>query len=225
MIWGLLILLAAPFVLTQPAFIELLDFSESGQIGDTIGGITAPIVSFIGAVLIYYSFEQQIEANKIQREALNIEIKQNRDRYSFDILDKHYTEIKTEFDKIVYKRGSGERLKGEDALDAYSDDLNRLGDEFHLEGIEFEYHLSFLALLINSFIEELKASELPHDTKKYLYKKFYYFYTSKIEFYFDRLVSDTNDLENFYNLNIELSEVTENIKAAAFEFDVDSPNS
>ena len=40
-----------------------LDFSNTGQIGDTIGGLTAPFVGVFGAVLVYISFLKQVEAN------------------------------------------------------------------------------------------------------------------------------------------------------------------
>jgi len=40
-------------------------FSNTGQIGDTIGGITAPFIGILGAILIFYSFMAQVYANKI----------------------------------------------------------------------------------------------------------------------------------------------------------------
>lgn len=40
-------------------------FNNSGQIGDTIGGITAPFIGLVGAALIFYSFMAQVYANKI----------------------------------------------------------------------------------------------------------------------------------------------------------------
>jgi hypothetical protein len=40
-------------------------FNNSGQIGDTIGGITAPFIGILGAILIFYSFMAQVYANKI----------------------------------------------------------------------------------------------------------------------------------------------------------------
>lgn len=43
-----------------------LDFlKETGPIGDTIGGLTAPIIGLIGSLLVYYSFKAQLRANKI----------------------------------------------------------------------------------------------------------------------------------------------------------------
>ena len=58
--------LCLPAILNRPTIfgIEALDFSNSGQIGDTIGGITAPFFNLIAAVLIYLSFKEQTKANE-----------------------------------------------------------------------------------------------------------------------------------------------------------------
>ena len=44
-------------------FPEIFSFEDTGEIGDTIGGITAPFLSFFGAILIYLALKAQIEAN------------------------------------------------------------------------------------------------------------------------------------------------------------------
>lgn len=47
----------------------------TGVIGDTIGGLTAPIIGGISAILVFYSFQEQLKANNIQRKALEQEHK------------------------------------------------------------------------------------------------------------------------------------------------------
>lgn len=44
-----------------------ISFLNTGQIGDTIGGISAPFVSLLAAFLVYKSFVAQIQANQDQR--------------------------------------------------------------------------------------------------------------------------------------------------------------
>ncbi|WP_425659147.1 hypothetical protein [Tenacibaculum ascidiaceicola] len=39
--------------------------AETGAIGDTIGGITAPFVNLLAAFLVWISFREQVEANKL----------------------------------------------------------------------------------------------------------------------------------------------------------------
>lgn len=64
------LIIGATFVFITPmiftSFSLWFDFTDTGQIGDTIGGITAPIVGFVGAILIYLSFNAQLNANQIQ---------------------------------------------------------------------------------------------------------------------------------------------------------------
>ena len=44
------------------------DFTETGQIGDTIGGITAPIVGLLSIWLLYITFREQQKFNARQEE-------------------------------------------------------------------------------------------------------------------------------------------------------------
>lgn len=52
-----------PALLTQIK-VGIVDFSDSGPVGDTIGGITTPFISLLGSILVYLAFKEQIKANK-----------------------------------------------------------------------------------------------------------------------------------------------------------------
>lgn len=79
---GVIITIVAPWLFTKPG---LINFSDTGQIGDTIGGITAPISSILGAVLVYLALGEQVKANKIiqqqidesKRESTDIQLTQH----------------------------------------------------------------------------------------------------------------------------------------------------
>lgn len=60
---GIIVMFFAPYLFTTFFYIN---FKDTGQIGDTIGGILSPLVNLIGAVLVYLSFQQQIISNNIQ---------------------------------------------------------------------------------------------------------------------------------------------------------------
>jgi hypothetical protein len=65
--WVIIIILLvftffAPILFTS---FNIVDFSNTGEIGDTIGGITAPFVNLVAAFLVYISFREQIKANKL----------------------------------------------------------------------------------------------------------------------------------------------------------------
>jgi len=61
LITGIIGIVAAPLLFTSSGF----SFAETGDIGDTIGGITAPIASLVGSVLVFLALKGQIVANKI----------------------------------------------------------------------------------------------------------------------------------------------------------------
>jgi len=75
--FGIFLIFISLYIFTRPAIFKSWNFANTGQIGDTIGGITAPIINLIGAFLVYISFQTQINANRIQAQALEDEKKRN----------------------------------------------------------------------------------------------------------------------------------------------------
>lgn len=63
LIGGGVLIVFAPWLLAIKC--NLISFADTGEIGDTIGGITAPIVNFMGALLVYYALRAQINANAL----------------------------------------------------------------------------------------------------------------------------------------------------------------
>lgn len=57
-----------PALLTRPNFCSWFDFSETGQIGDTIAGITAPIIGLISIYLLVRTLNEQLAFNKLQAD-------------------------------------------------------------------------------------------------------------------------------------------------------------
>ena len=181
--------LCFPFVVIQLP--TLIWFSGKGDIGNAIGGITSPFVGLIGAILVYLSFEQQIEANRIQRLALRSQLIQEQRKGEYVLLEKHLAEIKDEFYKLRYRRPKQVYqtnhlqlegiYKGEDALAAYSADLNKNGHGVSEDLIEFEYGVRYLVLLAGSFEEQLRTAIITEEKKIFFAKKFIYFYEAKIK--------------------------------------------
>ncbi len=88
-----------PWLFTQTTF-SIHNFSiNTGIIGDTIGGITAPFINGISAILVYVAFKEQIKANEKQREQF---LKQDNDSklqsfesFFFIMIDNQYKLIET----------------------------------------------------------------------------------------------------------------------------------
>ncbi len=90
---GTFLVLVAPFLLSRD--IGLPPFTQgTASVGDTIGGITSPIVGIMGAVLVYYALLAQIEANKQIndqfQEQKKTTIQQNFEQTFFNLLNIHH---------------------------------------------------------------------------------------------------------------------------------------
>ncbi len=68
---GILLIIVSPWL-----FVQLREFKDTGEIGDTIGGITSPLVGLLGAILVYFALKEQIKANEMTRDQFS---KQDRD--------------------------------------------------------------------------------------------------------------------------------------------------
>lgn len=87
---GILILLPILFTWSDISFIS---FKDTGDIGDTIGGITAPFLSFFGSILVYMALKAQINANTIINDQFFLQQKkenvQNFENSFFNLMNFH----------------------------------------------------------------------------------------------------------------------------------------
>ena len=58
----------APWAFTRPCFCPDLNFLNTGEIGDTIGGITSPFVGMLSVILLWLTFREQRNFNKMQAQ-------------------------------------------------------------------------------------------------------------------------------------------------------------
>lgn len=70
----------APWLFTRPYINgwDFFDFSGTGEIGDTIGGITSPIVGLISILLLWWTLRAQLKFNE-QQDKINKEQKKFND--------------------------------------------------------------------------------------------------------------------------------------------------
>lgn len=105
----------APFIFIQK-FTDLLNFTATGQIGDTIGGTTAPIIGLTSAVLVFLAFRSQVKANELVIEELDKEKRRRRRDDSFRIISEHLIALANDYDRIAVKRNDGEIVSGSPAI-------------------------------------------------------------------------------------------------------------
>ena len=124
----LLLVFAIYWILTGPTRVveavansdgpQQYDFRTNGQIGDTIGGITAPVVGLISAILVYLSFTAQVRANRIIQQESN-----------FKYILEEFEKTKKSFKKFDYKPFGNqfvvsEPYKGHFGIIVFTSDIN-----------------------------------------------------------------------------------------------------
>ena len=88
----ILIILSFPFLFTNLYFFHI-DFSKTGQIGDTLGGIMGPFIAIAAAILTFLAFWVQFIANKkqdIQIIAQNTQIKNQDDQWKIERFESKF---------------------------------------------------------------------------------------------------------------------------------------
>lgn len=95
-----------------------------GVTGDFLGGVASPFIGLFSAILVYLSFQQQIQANKIQMEALKQESRWNTIRSTFNIL-------RSEISDLILESPVDDRktYHGMQAFEKFVKLLHRLGSE------------------------------------------------------------------------------------------------
>lgn len=87
LIFSILILIFSffsPRIFTSPSSNIKLDFTTTGPIGDTIGGLMSPFIALTGVLLTFLAFYMQIKANQIQIRQFNKGLAKEKERREFD---------------------------------------------------------------------------------------------------------------------------------------------
>ena len=117
----ILILIASIWLFTRHYFWAGLDLTHTGTIGDTIGGITSPIIGIVGSYFIVVSFRTQLKANKMQFDALA----EDRLRFATDrwyqVRNGQVAHIKAAFQDMVLRYP-----QNDDITDMYSPNFTEL---------------------------------------------------------------------------------------------------
>ncbi len=163
LIFGLFLLFIIPIALTRHSFWSIFDFTQTGQIGDTIGGITGPVVNLIAAILVYLSFQQQILANEIQINLINQEKEKERAKVDKELLLLFYNEIKESLNKLEYRSVNKTALQNGRhgiAIKAIEDYVKDCGT--YKESIRnlTDFHIRLMTILeeINNYVSTCRNS-------------------------------------------------------------------
>ena len=128
---GGLVILIMPFILTGPYFQERFNLSETGQIGDTIGGITTPFMNLIGAFLVFYALKAQVKANELIQDQIDKENEEKECENEGQNLNQLYSYLTESINSFHFKTLPIEQLKNIEGIDT----------ETEFKGGEAFYHL------------------------------------------------------------------------------------
>ena len=148
LVLGVLIILLMPFLMTKASFIDDLNFNDTGQIGDTIGGITAPFMSLIGAFLVYFALNAQVKANEIIQRQIDND-KEDKD------LNQLYSYLNESIKSFQFKSLPKDNLKNTHKLDNNKE--YKGGEAFYnlFNQIRCHYHGTQEELHANQSVSEL----------------------------------------------------------------------
>lgn len=142
----ILIILSFPYLFTKYSWFDI-DYSETGEIGDTIGGITGPFIAIAAAILTFVAFWVQYVANENQKKSLE---KQEKDLAQERFETKFYNQIeilKSNIDELQI----GKSTKGRKAFISLFNELKFI---YHV--VNNHYQKNFLPNLQIEISEEAR---------------------------------------------------------------------
>ncbi|MBL0117531.1 MAG: hypothetical protein IPP89_00740 [Saprospiraceae bacterium] len=176
--WTLLTFVA-PLIFSLPTFYKLFGLADNpANIGDAIGGITSPIIGFMGAVLVYLAFRSQIRANEEIRDqfkyqSLNSYINDQVKIVREDIQSMNYSTITKKSSSVKGSAVEIERFEAKGSMAIANIVRSTLKDhictyQHNLYATEFTLIISILERILNLF-SEIESAQLAD--KKYLFSQ------------------------------------------------------
>ena len=89
-IMGVCVLLICLLPIAFTKLPSIIDFTETGQIGDTIGVTMGPFIAIVAALLTFIAFWAQFEAN---RELINENRRNHFENRFYKMLDMHLESV------------------------------------------------------------------------------------------------------------------------------------
>ena len=98
---GIPIAILAPLIFTQ---FSLVNFNNTGAIGDTIGGITAPFINIIAAILVFLALRAQIDANLLIQDQIDTQENERKIDNESRQLNQYYDNLKSSIDNFEFSK-------------------------------------------------------------------------------------------------------------------------
>ena len=129
----------APFLFTRAVFWDEVIFDHTGEIGDTIGGLTAPVIGLLNAVLLYLTLREQFEFNEKQKRSVKEDQFKNTFFQLLEAQRNIVTQLKADFLFLKDWRKSNNSYKGLEFFRSARIELGRLYQAYESEFYNAEY--------------------------------------------------------------------------------------
>ena len=175
-----LVVFSSVLLFTRPAYWEIFDLTQTGQIGDTIGGITAPIINIIGAILIYISFKAQIKANEVQYSLFNEELENQKFDRNFQVTLDLFQTLKEDYRNLSY-----DNFDSQSAINAYVNDIRDNWDkDFFIDHTKIPIygHWKFLLSEYDLISYHIETANFRKGERKKLYIVINNFYSTHLSY-------------------------------------------
>jgi hypothetical protein len=172
----IILLFSSTYIFTRSAILDEFDFTKTGSIGDTIGGITAPIINILGAILIFISFKEQVKANKSLQNDI---IGQTQDR-NFQVSLELFKELKNTYKDLSYTD-----LKGQAALNYFVNEFDDIDNTEKLNNymkkpIFFDW--KYLLCEYDLLTEHILYSNMKKNERRKIFILIHNYYALQLEY-------------------------------------------
>lgn len=152
------------FIFNLPVIFKSYDLSNSSSIGDSIGGITAPVIGIISSILLYLALTKQTESNidqKLKNES--------------DLILSLFNQLDLELNSLYFKFKNNSvdvKFNGLEALDEFA---KRFGIAWNMDHFKEKFssfkafypsgQIIYLIDTINLIDERISSSTLSPEMK------------------------------------------------------------
>lgn len=148
---GILTIIFIPLLLTSSFFVNRFDLYYTGQIGDTIGGTTAPFMNLIGAGLVFLALRAQVKANELVQDQIEEDREEREAENESKNLDQLYSYLTSSINGFKFQSFHEDYLKNAENTE----------QEIGFTGGDAFYHLfSQIKCHFHGTEEELRSTQV-----------------------------------------------------------------
>ncbi|MBU2997798.1 hypothetical protein KO500_15215 [Cellulophaga baltica] len=169
-------------IFTTDAYTDRFKFGKPNEIGDTIGGITAPIINIVSAILIYSTIKLQIKTNKVQFDRISEQIQNQEKERTFTIYNNELNNIENYYKNLTYNdnKSSSAISVSIKHLKLATNSQRNFGDNFNSINNIIEARIYILTNL-SSIIEAIENKEFHKSEFDLLNQKVIRFYDTHLK--------------------------------------------